>query len=174
MGKHAAVRRHLRIAPLTAVLTALLVAAGGWGLVGSGPAKPAMAVADTAIAPATYATEVTRLTNIERSKAGCPMLRTEPRLQTAAQLHSQDMVDRRYFNHVSPGGTDPGKRAAAQGYPKWSGENIAMGYPTPAEVVSGWMHSPGHKANILNCQSKATGVGFDPRQNMWTQMFGFV
>ncbi|HZB51602.1 MAG TPA: CAP domain-containing protein, partial [Mycobacteriales bacterium] len=125
-------------------------------------------------APATGITaEVTRLTNVERAKAGCGALRIDSRLTTAAQAHSTDMVDRDYFSHTSPDGEGPGDRAAAAGYDRWSGENIAAGYPTAAAVVQGWMNSAGHKANILNCQSKATGVGYDARRNMWTQMFGF-
>ncbi len=116
---------------------------------------------------------MTRLTNLERAKAGCGALRIDSRLTAAAQAHSKDMVDRDYFSHTSPDGKGPGDRAAAAGYPRWSGENIAAGYPTAAAVVQGWMNSAGHKANILNCQSKATGVGYDSRRNMWTQMFGF-
>jgi uncharacterized protein YkwD len=116
--------------------------------------------------------EVTRLTNVERAKAGCGPVRTEPRLAAASLAHSRDMVDRDYFSHTSPDGKGPGDRAGAAGYPSWSGENIAAGYPTPAAVVQGWMNSAGHKANILNCRSKATGVGYDARKNMWTQMFG--
>lgn len=116
--------------------------------------------------------EAVRLTNVERAKAGCPAVRTEPRLTTASRRHSVDMVDRDYFSHTSPDGKGPGDRAAAAGYTAWSGENIAAGYPTAAAVVAGWMNSPGHKANILNCDSVAVGVGFDPRENMWTQMFG--
>jgi uncharacterized protein YkwD len=145
-------------------------------------AVPTSAVPSTAVptsgAPSPsgdpVADEVTRLVNAERAKAGCAPVKTDARLAAAALAHSRDMVDRNYFSHTSPDGKGPGDRAAAAGYPSWSGENIAAGYPTPAEVVQGWMNSPGHKANILNCQSKATGVGFDPRQNMWTQMFGFV
>jgi uncharacterized protein YkwD len=112
--------------------------------------------------------------NIERAKAGCPPVRVDSRLAAAALAHSEDMVDRNYFSHTSPDGEGPGERAAAAGYPQWSGENIAKGYPTPAAVMEGWMNSPGHRANILNCDSKSTGVGYDPRQNMWTQMFGYV
>jgi len=130
----------------------------------------------TSPAPAasTAETEVTRLTNVERAKAGCGALRIDARLTAAAEAHSRDMVDRDYFSHTSPDGKGPGDRAAAAGYPQWSGENIAAGYPTPEAVVRGWMNSPGHRANIVNCQSKATGVGYDERENMWTQMFGFV
>ena len=125
-------------------------------------------------APAADVTaEVTRLTNIERAKAGCEAVRVDARLAAAAQAHSTDMVDRDYFSHTSPDGEGPGDRAAAAGYLSWSGENIAAGYPTPAAVMQAWMNSPDHRANILNCQSKATGVGYDARRNMWTQMFGF-
>ena len=135
---------------------------------------PAPRPTSSAPAPATGVTaEVTRLTNLERAKAGCGALRVDSRLAAAAQAHSRDMVDRDYFSHTSPDGKGPGDRATAAGYQRWSGENIAAGYGTPAAVVQGWMNSAGHKANILNCQSKATGVGHDPRRNMWTQMFGF-
>jgi uncharacterized protein YkwD len=140
------------------------------------PTTPPAPVPTTGAAPAPggVTAEVTRLTNVERAKAGCGALRVDSRLAAAAQAHSKDMVDRDYFSHTSPDGKGPGDRAAAAGYPSWSGENIAAGYPTAAAVVQGWMNSPGHKANILNCQSKATGVGYDARRNMWTQMFGFV
>ena len=135
---------------------------------------PAPRPTGSAPAPAPGITaEVTRLTNLERAKAGCGALRIDSRLTAAAQAHSKDMVDRDYFSHTSPDGKGPGDRATAAGYPRWSGENIAAGYPTAAAVVQGWMNSAGHKANILNCQSKATGVGYDSRRNMWTQMFGF-
>lgn len=199
-GRHSATRPS-RAAALAAVLVVALVmislAVGGWVILGRGgspdtgtaagvalaartdtaplaalASKPPAAVAAT---PATsYGSEVTRLTNLKRARAGCGALRVEPELQTAAQLHSKDMVDRKYFSHTSPEGTGPGDRAAAQGYRGWSGENIAAGYPTPAAVVRAWMSSAGHRANILNCRSTSTGVGYDARARMWTQLFGFV
>ena len=144
------------------------------------PSTPAPTSAAPTSAPAPSATptaiaaEVIRLTNVERAKAGCVALRFDARLTAAAQAHSEDMVNRNYFSHTSPDGRGPGDRAAAAGYPNWSGENIAGGYPTPAAVVQGWMNSSGHRANILNCQSKAIGVGLDPRQNMWPPLCGFV
>jgi uncharacterized protein YkwD len=139
--------------------------------------RPAPAPAPTGSTTAAGATaieaEVTRLTNAERAKAGCGALRIDARLTAAARGHSADMVDRDYFSHTSPDGRGPGDRAEAAGYPRWSGENIAAGYSTAAAVVQGWMNSEGHRANILNCSSTATGVGYDARGNMWTQMFGF-
>lgn len=139
----------------------------------SSPAPSRTSSAPPAAPSGGITAEVTRLTNVERAKAGCGALRTDSRLAAAALAHSRDMVDRDYFSHSSPDGKGPGDRATAAGYQRWSGENIAAGYPTAAAVVQGWMNSAGHKANILNCQSKATGVGYDSRRNMWTQMFGF-
>ena len=131
-------------------------------------------VGTTAAAGSTPEDQVVTLVNAERAKAGCAALRVDSRLAAAAEAHSKDMVDRNYFSHTDPDGNGPGERAAAVGYPQWSGENIAMGYPTAAAGVDAWMNSAGHRANILNCSSKATGVGYDPRENMWTQMFGYV
>lgn len=121
--------------------------------------------------------EVVELTNKKRAKNGCDTpLRVDDRLVAAAQGHSSDMATRDYFSHTSPEGDGPGERTAEQGYPEWSGENIALGYPTPESVVAGWMESEGHRANILNCDSVATGVGAADSENgiYWTQVFGSV
>ena len=52
-----------------------------------------------------------------------------------------------------------------------AGENIAKGYATPQAVVNAWMHSPGHRANILNATYTRIGVGYVEGGNYWTQMF---
>jgi uncharacterized protein YkwD len=117
---------------------------------------------------------VLRLTNVERVKAGCGPLHADARLTAAAQGHSTDMATRNYFSHITPEGQTPWDRARAAGYANPSAENIAMGYPTPADVMAGWMKSDEHRQNILNCASHALGVGFDDRGNYWTQMFGYV
>ena len=117
------------------------------------------------------------MTNQERADNGCDTpLHVDDRLVAAAQGHSADMAARDYFSHASPEGLGPGDRTAAQGYPQWSGENIAMGYPTAADVVAGWMDSDGHRANILNCDSVAIGVGAADSSDgiYWTQVFGSV
>jgi uncharacterized protein YkwD len=121
--------------------------------------------------------EVVAFTNQKRASAGCDTpLRVDDRLVAAAQGHSADMAARDYFSHTSPEGLGPGDRTAAQGYLQWSGENIAMGYPTAAAVVAGWMNSDGHRANILNCNSVAIGVGAADSDDgiYWTQVFGSV
>jgi uncharacterized protein YkwD len=119
---------------------------------------------------------VATLTNAEREKAGCPALHIDKRLRTAARGHSEDMAERNYFSHDSPDGNTPWDRAEAAGYPDPSGENIARGYPDARSVVKAWMNSAGHRANILNCDSKAIGVGVELNTEhgpYWTQMFGY-
>ena len=119
--------------------------------------------------------EVTRLTNAERAGAGCEPVRTDERLRTAARGHSDDMASRQYFSHTSPEGETPWERAEEVGYPSPSAENIAHGYPDAEAVVTAWMASEGHRANILNCGSRAVGVGVTlagAGAPYWTQMFG--
>ena len=123
---------------------------------------------------ATVADEVLRLTNLQRAKVGCGPLHADSRLAAAAQEHSTDMATRQYFSHTTPEGKTPWDRARAAGYDSPSGENIAMGYRTAADVMAAWMQSDGHRQNILNCASHALGVGFDPRGYYWTQLFGYV
>jgi uncharacterized protein YkwD len=117
------------------------------------------------------AAEVVSLTNAERQDAGCDPLRVDDRLTEAAQGHSEDMVSRDYFSHDTPDGVSPAERAQRAGYPSFSGENIAAGQRSAQEVVEAWMNSEGHRRNILNCDSKAIGVGLHDLH--WTQKFGY-
>lgn len=122
------------------------------------------------------ATQVVDLTNRERSRAGLRPLAVDPALTTAAQAHSADMVARAFYSHTSPEGGRPWDRAAAAGSRRRSiGENIACGQRSPAEVVEGWMNSPGHRANILKRDFTHIGIGFaggGPAGTYWTQLFG--
>ncbi|MCH0566591.1 CAP domain-containing protein [Streptomyces sp. MUM 2J] len=120
--------------------------------------------------------EVAELTNRERARAGLPPLGADVRLAAAARAHSEDMATRAYHAHTSPDGTQPWDRAAAAGSARRTiGENIACGQRSPAEVVAGWMDSPGHRANILAPAFTHIGVGFaggGPSGTYWTQLFG--
>lgn len=119
--------------------------------------------------------EVTELTNAHREAAGCAELGTDDRLRSAARGHSQDMAANDYFSHTGLDGRSPFDRMADAGYPEPAGENIALGYRTPADVMDGWMNSEGHRDNLLNCSHEAIGVGLvydaDGRP-YWTQVFG--
>ncbi|MEU2284117.1 CAP domain-containing protein [Streptomyces sp. NPDC013178] len=120
--------------------------------------------------------EVVDLTNRERARAGLRPLAVDPLLATAARGHSADMVARCFYSHTSPEGGQPWDRAAAAGSGRRTiGENIACGQRSPAEVVEGWMNSPGHRANILRPAFTHIGVGFSgggPAGTYWTQLFG--
>ncbi|MET9731950.1 CAP domain-containing protein [Streptomyces sp. NPDC006458] len=120
--------------------------------------------------------EVVALTNRERASAGLPPLATDPLLTRAAQAHSADMVARDFYSHTSPDGSGPRDRAAAAGAVRRStGENIACGQRSEAEVVTGWMNSPGHRANILRAGFTHIGIGFaggGRAGTYWTQLFG--
>ncbi|WP_433296132.1 CAP domain-containing protein [Actinoplanes sp. CA-030573] len=145
------------------------------------PAFAASSAAASKIPSATvaagYETEVVRLTNVQRTAHGCAALRIDDRLITAARAHSSDMIAENFFSHTGSNGSNFVDREAAAGYPRKSAsaENIAWGYRTPADVVNAWMHSAGHRANILNCASKAVGVGVAYTGGgapYWTQDFG--
>jgi uncharacterized protein YkwD len=117
------------------------------------------------------------LTNAERAKHGCGALRGDSRLANAARAHSTDMAVHKYFDHNSQDGTTPWTRIKRAGYVQPGAENIAMGYPTAAAVMQGWMNSPGHRANILNCKLRALGVGVHSGGSggpWWTQDFGWT
>ncbi|MGW7575909.1 CAP domain-containing protein [Streptomyces sp. NPDC054765] len=123
-----------------------------------------------------YEAEVLRLVNEARAEHGCGPLRRDPRLAKAARLHSQDMLAHHYYAHSAPNGPDPKERMAAQGYQDAHAENIDAWETKPAGAFRAWMHSPGHRANILSCSSHATGVGVAVGGKLrayWTQDFGY-
>jgi uncharacterized protein YkwD len=120
--------------------------------------------------------QVLSLVNVNRRQGGCGDLALDRRLITAAFGHAADMARRRYFAHESPNGEGAGDRVQDAGY-KWSryGENIARGPDSAYEVVDGWMHSPEHRENILDCRLHQMGIGlaFDAdRTPYWVQDFG--
>ncbi|MET9956862.1 sigma-70 family RNA polymerase sigma factor [Streptomyces sp. NPDC006339] len=118
--------------------------------------------------------QVIDLVNTERARAGCGPLTANSLLTRAAQGHSEDMAARNFFDHTNPDGDGPGERVTATGY-RWStyGENIAKGQRTPAQVMDSWMNSPGHRANILNCDFREIGIGIHTDGGpYWTQVFG--
>jgi uncharacterized protein YkwD len=120
--------------------------------------------------------EVNRLTNSERAKGGCPALTVNAQLTTAARGHSAWMAQTGTFSHVGSGGSDFASRVRSAGHASPASENIAWGYGTAAAVVDGWMKSPGHRANILDCKSKSVGVGVVYAASgtpYYTQNFGF-
>jgi uncharacterized protein YkwD len=124
---------------------------------------------------------VLELTNIERSKLSLPPLTFNTQLLNAAATHSQNMALQDFFSHTGKDGSSLASRISATGYQfSAAAENIAAGSSTPEQVVSSWMNSSGHRANILNPNLKEIGIGYyfladdTGRVNFnhyWTQVF---
>jgi uncharacterized protein YkwD len=123
--------------------------------------------------PASQTEQVFTLVNQARKQAGCAALRDDRRLDNAARDHSDDMAKQHYFDHTTPSGITFDQREKAAGYPSPGGENIARGQTGARQVMTDWMNSPGHRANILNCQFTAIGIGLDTDGWYWTQDFGY-
>jgi uncharacterized protein YkwD len=110
------------------------------------------------------------LVNQQRAQAGLAPLAGDMHLQIAADEHSLDMVVANYFSHTTPAGESFATRLLASGFvspgmPYALGENIAWGtgsLSTPASIVTAWMNSPEHRANILDPGYTYTGMGIVP------------
>jgi len=117
--------------------------------------------------------QVVALVNAAREQSGCGPVRIVPQLVKAARGHSTDMSDRDYFDHTTPEGVGFAERILAAGYSEPGAENIARGQRSATQVMNSWMESDGHRANILNCQLTAIGVGLNKEGWYWTQNFGY-
>lgn len=120
-----------------------------------------------------YAAQVLQLVNAERGKQGLSALTTTSALTSAADKRATETAQS--FSHTRPNGSSFSTIFAEFGISySASGENIAYGQRTPQEVVTGWMNSPGHRANILNSNFNKMGVGVYQASNgtiYWTQEF---
>ena len=181
--------RHLRLlTALTAVTVALLALAGS---ASAGTARCANATTLPGQASERVLAEATVcLVNRERTRRGMRSLRVNSRLSRAALSHTEDMVEKRYFEHVSKSGADVVDRILSTGYLRrvssWLvGENLAWGtnsLSTPRQTVVNWMNSPGHRANILKRRFREIGIGVvfhapsgtqDPVAATYTTTFGY-
>jgi len=108
--------------------------------------------------------------NAHRASVGCAPLVWNEAVAAVALGHSQDMVSRSFFSHQNPDGASPFDRLRAAGidYSR-AAENIAYGYPTGTAVLTAWLNSPGHKANIESCALTEHGVGLVGTH--WTHLF---
>jgi uncharacterized protein YkwD len=103
--------------------------------------------------------EMLMLVNNERARRGLGPLSPDTALRAVARAHAADMFERGYFSHYTPEGRDPFERMHAAGI-SWmaAGENLALAQ-TLSIAHTGLMHSPGHRANILNKSFHRVGIG---------------
>lgn len=135
--------------------------------------------------------QVVTLMNEQRHHDGCNVdLTIAAPLSAAALSHSRDMALNDFFSHEGSDQSTMASRALSAGYSySMLAENIQAGAQSPQEVVNdpimGWMQSPGHRANILNCSLREIGVGYyyqvndqaiagvgGPFRYYWTADFG--
>jgi uncharacterized protein YkwD len=114
------------------------------------------------------------LVNREREREGLDPLVMDERLREVARRHSRDMLQRGYFGHVSPEGSQAFQRIENGGVDYGAaGENLALA-PTVEIAHTGLMESPGHRANILQPRFRKVGIGAlraHPYGIMFTQNF---
>ena len=139
------------------------------------PASAAAACTGGAVTPGPSNADTVRhatlcLLNQQRAAHGLRKLRSSGKLRSAAQAFSWAMVRNDFFDHVSPGGSTLMSRVRSTAYLAsahgWAlGENIAWGAgprATPKAIVSAWMHSSGHRHNILTGRFDEIGIGVVP------------
>lgn len=101
-----------------------------------------------------------QLTNHERTSHGTTTLSRSAKLEKAAFKKAQDMFTKNYWAHYAPdGSTTPWQFISQTGYVyKYAGENLAKDFDTSASVVTAWIASPSHQANLLNPNYKDVGI----------------
>ncbi len=127
--------------------------------------------------------QVIDLVNQERTSSGLtPVIRSQG-LTYAARYQAADMSQDNYFSHDTMD-RESGNLVKRCGpwerienyYSGANGENAAAGYDSPEAVMNGWMNSAGHRANILNPDTRMMGVGFyqggGDYYYYWVQDFG--
>lgn len=123
-----------------------------------------------------FAQQVVDLVNQQRAANGLAPLTMTTDLTNVAQMKANDMLTNKYFDHTSPDLGSPFDLMKAQGVNySYAGENIAMGQATPQEVMTDWMNSPGHRANILDPNYTQIGIGvansYQGYGYIWVQEF---
>ena len=119
--------------------------------------------------------QVLNLVNKERAKQGLQALTLSNELNSIANTKAADMRDNNYFDHTSPTYGSPFEMLQRFGVNYTAaGENIAAGQKSAEAVMTDWMNSSGHRANILNREYKELGVGYvtgGSYGTYWVQLF---
>jgi len=103
--------------------------------------------------------EVIRLTNEKRVQAGLAPLEENSVLDQAALAKGADMLNKGYWAHMAPDGTQPWKFFSDFGYKyRYAGENLARDFSNPSSAVDAWMASPSHKENLLSPRYQEVGI----------------
>lgn len=99
------------------------------------------------------------LANKNRIENKVPPLVRNTKLDTAATLKAEDMINNNYFAHFAPDGTTPWYFIKQAGYDfLYAGENLAINFDNENDVDTAWMNSETHRANLLNTNFRDLGI----------------
>ena len=135
-------------------------------------ASAAKSTCASSACPASFTSAVAASVNSQRAAAHLAPLHVQSQLTWAANQRSITQATNNTMSHDGWNTT-----IAASGYPSggWWGENVAAGFNSPQDVMTAWMGSPDHRANILNPHYTDIGVGCSYSKShvaYWTQDFG--
>ncbi len=106
------------------------------------------------------ASEIASGLNSSRRANGQSALQFNRDLGQAAMAHACDMMVNDFFDHQGSDRSTVQRRVRATGYTDClEAENIAWGYPRAAQIITGWMDSPGHRRNMLHPRVEEFGIG---------------
>lgn len=109
-------------------------------------------------------TQMVKAINKVRRAHHLHTVRESKKLRHAASNHSRDMMRNNYFAHTSPRGSTLNHRVVASGFARGSwqaGETLAWGsgsYATIKHTIKAWMHSPEHRAILLDPSWRYVGA----------------
>ncbi len=139
------------------------------------PTTSQRAAIDSTPADTSVAGQIVKLVNSQRSKAGCKKVTLDSKLTAAAAGHARDMAANNFFSHTGTDGSTFAARIKAAGYAAPKSENIAAGQSSGSAVMSAWMKSADHRANILDCSATQMGAASakgGTYGTYWVQDFG--
>jgi len=184
---------HIGVLRLSAALACVVLASAGAVAAADDPYAALLAPSGTCGAAAdqlnldlaTAETAMLCLTNYARAQSGLPPLRLNTALNNAGQAKLAADLSCAQFSHTPCGQPfDSVFSTYVQGATSYQiGENIAWGtgnYGTPRGAMNGWLHSDGHRENILTAAYAELGIGYAPAQTfqgysgatLWSQEFG--
>jgi uncharacterized protein YkwD len=123
--------------------------------------------AQATLSPKQWRQELLVRINHYRVHHGVHKLKLGPKLGAAAKAHSVNMARHRQLTHNSSSGASWLTRIRSYGYRGgWVGENLAVGLWSPRKMLRAWVHSPPHRANLLNRHYRAIGIGLS--KGIWS------
>lgn len=121
--------------------------------------KPSATIISEFVSMSSDQRQALKLLNDDRKKRNLAPLQFNSHLSKLAESYARDMIDRDFFSHRNPEGQSPFDRMQErQIIFNYAGENIAFNESVYA-AQQAFMHSPKHKANILNQNYTQVGIG---------------